>query len=46
MCGSSGAILYFVTFMLMVSFIFLNLFIAIILESFINSQEEENLEVN
>ena len=34
-CGSPiAAYIYFISFMVMVSFIFLNLFIAIILESF------------
>ena len=45
-CGTPWAALYFVSFMLIVSLIFLNLFIAIILESFLNSQAEETLEVN
>lgn len=39
------ALFYFITFMVMVSFIFLNLFIAIILESFDTSKDEEGLQV-
>lgn len=45
-CGSKiTALLYFPTFMIMVSFIFLNLFIAIILESFDTSKDEEGLKI-
>jgi len=45
-CGNSiAAVVYFVSFMIVVSFIFLNLFIAIILESFNSSQTEEGLQV-
>ena len=36
---------YFISFMVVVSFIFLNLFIAIILESFNTSQNEEGLKI-
>lgn len=36
---------YFISFMVIVSFIFLNLFIAIILESFNTSQNEEGLKI-
>lgn len=36
---------YFLSFMLIVSFIFLNLFIAIILESFASSMDEEGLQI-
>ena len=39
------ATIYFLSFMLIVSFIFLNLFIAIILESFISSKDEEGLQI-
>lgn len=45
-CGNSlAAYIYFISFMIVVSFIFLNLFIAIILESFNSSQTEEGLQV-
>lgn len=45
-CGNSlAAFIYFISFMIVVSFIFLNLFIAIILESFNSSQTEEGLQV-
>lgn len=37
--------MYFISFMIVVSFIFLNLFIAIILESFNTTQIEEGLKV-
>ena len=37
--------MYFISFMIVVSFIFLNLFIAIILESFNSTQVEEGLKV-
>lgn len=39
------ATLYFMSFMLIVSFIFLNLFIAVILESFVSSKDEEGLQI-
>lgn len=46
-CGHTfTAGLYFISFMVIVSFIFLNLFIAIILESFNASQTAEGLQVN
>jgi len=45
-CGPGGVSrFYFVTFMVVVSFIFINLFIAIILESFADSTAEEGLQV-
>ena len=45
-CGNPlAAHAYFISFMLIVSFIFLNLFIAIILESFNTSQHEEGLKI-
>ena len=45
-CGSpASAHIYFISFMVVVSFIFLNLFIAIILESFNTTQEVEDLQV-
>ena len=40
-CGSHGAIVYFVSFILVVAFIFLNLFIAVMLEGF---KTAENIE--
>ena len=45
-CGSFAASLFFcVSFMIVVSFIFLNLFIAIILDSFDTSKDEESLQI-
>lgn len=45
-CGSPMlATLFFISFMVIVSFIFLNLFIAIILESFESSQDDEGRKV-
>ena len=45
-CGNSLlAYIYFLSFMVTVSFIFLNLFIAIILESFDTSKDEEGLQI-
>lgn len=45
-CGSKWqALIFFPVFMIMVSFIFLNLFIAVILESFDTSKDEEGLQV-
>jgi hypothetical protein len=45
-CGSPiAAYTYFISFMVVVSFIFLNLFIAIILESFNTTQDEEGMTV-
>ena len=45
-CGSSVAFLYFTTFLLMVTFIFLNLFIAIILGGFSDTNKSENLRIS
>ena len=46
-CGSPAtAILFFTSFMILVSFIFLNLFIAIILEAFAKSQLEQNIRIS
>jgi len=39
-CGNPAAYFYFVAFILMVSLVFLNLFIAIILEGFAASASE------
>lgn len=44
-CGSPETRPFFVSFMIIVSFIFINLFIAIILESFEDSTAEEGLQV-
>ena len=40
-CGTPLAIPYFVSFMLAVPFVFLNLFIAVILEAFYDTKEED-----
>jgi len=45
-CGSPFAYFYFVSFTMIVTFIFLNLFIAVILGGFGDSNEAENLPVN
>lgn len=46
-CGNPYvAVIFFTSFMLLVSFIFLNLFIAIILEAFAKSQLEQNIRIN
>lgn len=47
-CGRPKAetYMYFLSFMVIVSFIFLNLFIVIIFESFENSKAEERLKIN
>jgi hypothetical protein len=44
-CGNPASSIYFISFMIIVSFIFINLFIAIILESFADSTAEEGLQV-
>ena len=45
-CGSPmAANIYFISFMVIVSFVFLQLFIAIILESFNTSSDEEGLKI-
>lgn len=44
-CGSVVAYFYFICFHLLVTTIFLNLFIAVILNGFINSNEEESFEI-
>lgn len=41
-CGSSAGTVYFITYLLMVPLIFLNLFIAIILEGFAETSNKEN----
>ena len=45
-CGSDFAYVYFISFLIVVSMIFLNLFIAIILEGFSSSNEEEEQTVS
>lgn len=45
-CGNPAAYLYFVAFILIVSLVFLNLFIAIILEGFANAAQEKKIKVN
>lgn len=42
-CGSGFSYLYFVLFTLIVSIIFLNLFVAVILNGFTSSNEEEGI---
>lgn len=42
-CGSAFSYLYFVLFTLIVSIIFLNLFVAVILNGFTSSNEEEGI---
>jgi hypothetical protein len=45
-CGSKGvAYIYFLSFTIFVSFIFLNLFIAIILEGFSTSSDAEDIRI-
>jgi hypothetical protein len=44
-CGTSFSYMYFVLFQLIVSIIFLNLFVAVILNGFTNSNEEEGFEI-
>jgi hypothetical protein len=43
-CGTSQAYLFFLFFQLIISIIFLNLFVAVILQSFTSSREEEGIE--
>lgn len=44
-CGTSISYIYFILFQIIVNFIFLNLFIAVILNGFSNSNEEEGFEI-
>ena len=44
-CGSTAAYMYFMAFILLVSLVFLNLFIAIILEGFAESSSEQDVRV-
>lgn len=45
-CGSSASVLFFFSFIMMVSLVFLNLFIAIILEGFAESSLEQQVRIN
>jgi hypothetical protein len=45
-CGNTAAIPFFITFMVMVSITFMNMFIAIILEGFDEYHEEESNRVS
>ena len=44
-CGSGAAYIYFMAFILIVSLVFLNLFIAIILEGFAGAATESKLRI-
>jgi hypothetical protein len=44
-CGSAGAPLYFITFVIFGSFVTLNLLIAVVLDNFSNSKKEEGVTV-
>jgi hypothetical protein len=44
-CGSAGAPMYFITFVIFGSFITLNLLIAVVLDNFSNSKKEEGVTV-
>ena len=44
-CGSTAGYLFFLAFILMVSLVFLNLFIAIILEGFAESTTDSKIRV-
>jgi hypothetical protein len=44
-CGTSVSFVYFMLFHLMVTVIFLNLFVAVILNGFSNSNEEESFQI-
>jgi len=44
-CGSYSAIIYMVSFYMMVPLIFLNLFVAVILEGFEQTSKNENLAI-
>ena len=44
-CGSAGAPVYFITFVIFGSFITLNLLIAVVLDNFSNSKKEEGVTV-
>jgi len=44
-CGTSASFVYFMLFHLMVTVIFLNLFVAVILNGFSNSNDEESFQI-
>ncbi|KAA0147079.1 hypothetical protein FNF31_07654 [Cafeteria roenbergensis] len=44
-CGNSAAYVYFYSFTIIVTFIFLNLFIAVVLEAFSDTSEEEAMKL-
>jgi voltage-dependent calcium channel L type alpha-1D len=41
-CGSPVAYIFFISFELLVAFVFLNLFVAVILEGFVESEKLEH----
>lgn len=45
-CGSGFGYFYFCSFVVIVSFVYLNLFIAIILQGFSDTNERANLKIN
>ena len=45
-CGSAFGYFYFCSFVVIVSFVYLNLFIAIILQGFSDTNERANLKIN
>ena len=45
-CGTPAAIPYFLTFVLLITIIMLNLFTAVIIESFEKQQEQEQWKLN
>ncbi|KAA0159275.1 hypothetical protein FNF28_05910 [Cafeteria roenbergensis] len=44
-CGNSAAYVYFYSFTVIVTFVFLNLFIAVVLEAFSDTSEEEAMKL-
>lgn len=45
-CGNRAAsVIYFYSFILFIAFIFLNMFVAIILEGFSNSSDDDDMRV-
>ena len=44
-CGNSIAILYFISFTMIVSYIFVNLFLAIIIQGFSDSNQQINYKI-
>jgi len=46
-CGSwATSTMFFISFIVLISFIFVNMFIAIILEGFDNSAKDQNMQIN